>query len=80
MKWAQQTLGRADRSLEIYDRNRDVLKSPDLLPIGVTLKIPPRDASPEWKTSTQDSAWAPASELTPVDRQAGFQRAAGGGN
>jgi nucleoid-associated protein YgaU len=60
IKLAQKYLGRPNRYLEIYDRNRDVLTNPDLLPIGVILKIPPRDATPEWKTSTQDSAWAPA--------------------
>jgi nucleoid-associated protein YgaU len=37
---AAKYLGRADRYLEIYNANRDVLKSPDLLPIGKTLKIP----------------------------------------
>jgi hypothetical protein len=78
IKLAQQYLGRADRYLEIYDRNRDVLSNPDLLPIGVILKIPQRDAAPQWKTSTQDSAWAPASEMTPVDRHAGLKRPAGG--
>ncbi|MHC4180883.1 MAG: LysM peptidoglycan-binding domain-containing protein [Planctomycetota bacterium] len=34
-------LGSADRWLEIYELNRDVLPSPALLPIGVQLKIPP---------------------------------------
>ena len=31
-----------DRYLEIFELNRDVLASPDLLPIGRQLKIPPR--------------------------------------
>ena len=35
-------LGDAGRSDEIYRANRDVLSRPDTLPIGVTLKIPPR--------------------------------------
>jgi nucleoid-associated protein YgaU len=77
IKLAQKYLGRPDRYLEIYDRNRDVLTNPDLLPIGVILKIPPRDATPEWKTSTQDSAWTPAAEMVPVDRHAGFKRPVG---
>ncbi|HVT27886.1 MAG TPA: LysM domain-containing protein [Lacipirellulaceae bacterium] len=34
------------RSHEIYELNRDVLTSPDLLPIGAELKIPPRVAAP----------------------------------
>jgi nucleoid-associated protein YgaU len=37
---AARYLGRADRYLEIYNANRDVLRSPDLLPIGKVLKIP----------------------------------------
>lgn len=39
-KLAQRYLGSADRYLEIYTLNRDVLSSPDLLPIGTTIKIP----------------------------------------
>jgi len=41
-KLASHYLGRADRFLEIFELNRDVLASPDLLPIGSTLKIPSR--------------------------------------
>jgi LysM repeat protein len=41
-KLASRYLGRADRFLEIFEFNRDVLASPDLLPIGSTLKIPSR--------------------------------------
>ncbi len=36
-------LGSGDRYLEIYAFNTDVLSSPDLLPIGRTLRIPPRE-------------------------------------
>jgi len=36
---AAKYLGRADRYGEIFDTNRDVLRSPDLLPIGKVLKI-----------------------------------------
>jgi len=39
---AERYLGSAERCLEIYEANRDVLRSPQLLPIGVELKIPPR--------------------------------------
>jgi LysM repeat protein len=45
-KIASRYLGRADRFLEVFELNRDVLSSPDLLPIGSTLKIPPRGAKP----------------------------------
>lgn len=43
---AERYLGSADRYLEIYEANRDVLTSPQLLPIGAELRIPPRDAPP----------------------------------
>jgi nucleoid-associated protein YgaU len=53
---AARYLGRADRYQEIYNANRDVLRSPDLLPIGKVLKIP-SEAQPEL---TLDSAAEPA--------------------
>jgi hypothetical protein len=37
-------LGQAERYAEIYQLNREVLASPDLLPIGAVLRIPPRNA------------------------------------
>ena len=40
LKLAAQYLGSSERFLEIYELNRDVLPSPDLLPIGVTIKLP----------------------------------------
>jgi nucleoid-associated protein YgaU len=44
---AERYLGSKDRRLEIYEANRNVLPSPELLPIGVVLKIPPlRRAGP----------------------------------
>ncbi len=39
---AERYLGDADRYLEIYEANAEVLPSPEVLPIGVELKIPPR--------------------------------------
>lgn len=36
------------RSGEIFELNREVLASPDLLPIGVELKLPPRLARSSW--------------------------------
>ncbi len=41
---AERYLGEADRGGEIFAANRDVLTNPELLPIGVELKIPPRNA------------------------------------
>jgi len=37
---AQLYLGSADRAMEIFHANRDVLTDQNLLPIGVELKIP----------------------------------------
>lgn len=39
---AERYLGDADRYLEIYRANRDVLPSPEVLPIGAELEIPPK--------------------------------------
>jgi len=46
---AAKYLGRADRYAEIFNTNRDVLRSPDLLPIGKVLKIPqpPAQSQPQ---------------------------------
>jgi nucleoid-associated protein YgaU len=43
---AQLYLGDAGRYQEIFQANRDVLPSPDVLPIGRELKIPPRRPAP----------------------------------
>jgi len=43
---ATRYLGRSERYLEIFELNRDVLSKPDLLPIGITLRIPPRQEPP----------------------------------
>ncbi len=40
---AERYLGTASRADEIYQANRDVINNPRLLPIGVDLKIPPRN-------------------------------------
>jgi nucleoid-associated protein YgaU len=37
---AQKHYGDGDRFFELYQANRDVLKSPDRLPVGATLKVP----------------------------------------
>jgi nucleoid-associated protein YgaU len=41
---AERWLGSRTRAGEIYQANREVLASPDLLPLGVTIVIPPRAA------------------------------------
>jgi nucleoid-associated protein YgaU len=43
---AERYLGSTDRSLEIYEANRDVLPSPGLLPIGAELRIPSARRAP----------------------------------
>lgn len=37
---AARYLGDANRYLEIYEANRDLLRQPDLLPLGSKLRIP----------------------------------------
>ncbi len=37
---AERYLGSSDRAGELFDANRDVLRSPDLLPVGTMLRIP----------------------------------------
>ena len=39
---AERYLGDADRYLEIYEANRDLLPSPGVLPIGVEIRLPTR--------------------------------------
>jgi nucleoid-associated protein YgaU len=56
-KIALRYLGRADAYHQIYELNRDVLSTPDLLPIGAVLRIPARDSQ---LTRVEDSpAMAP---------------------
>lgn len=59
-KIAERYLGAANRAGEIFAANRDVLNDPDLLPIGVELKIPPRTLS-----ATSPTTADPAASLTP---------------
>jgi nucleoid-associated protein YgaU len=41
---AERYLGDRERAAEIFELNRDVLPRPDVLPIGVTIVIPPRES------------------------------------
>jgi nucleoid-associated protein YgaU len=56
---AQLYLGRADAYLEIYEANRGVLTTPDLLPIGAVLVIPSR-------ASIKSPSESYSSDLAPV--------------
>jgi nucleoid-associated protein YgaU len=44
---AERYLGSPGRALEIYNANRFLLPSPDVLPIGVELRIPPVQTTAE---------------------------------
>jgi nucleoid-associated protein YgaU len=45
---AERYLGSAARAGEVFAANKDVLVAPQILPIGVELKIPPSDAPPQF--------------------------------
>ncbi|HTQ40082.1 MAG TPA: LysM peptidoglycan-binding domain-containing protein [Pirellulales bacterium] len=59
---AQRYLGRADRYLELYEYNRDVLRSPEVLPIGAELRIPSKVALP----AAGDTSLLPSAPATPI--------------
>lgn len=70
---ALRTLGDSERYMEIYQANRDQLKTPDALQLGMTLKIPPRNPNavaetrPQPRPNTPVTPAAPVSGVTPVD-------------
>lgn len=61
---AERYLGSTDRSLEIYEANRDVLPGPGLLPIGAELRIPSGRRAPP------PSGLMPKRPLVPIFRRA----------
>ena len=67
---ARAKLGKAARWVEIYELNRELLSSPDLLPIGAELTIPNRSAAPpldrEGRTTGRAVHHAAYGSLTPV--------------
>lgn len=67
---AERYLGDAGRSAELFDLNRELLDSPELLPIGVVLRLPPatrrpparaRAAAPIAPSDSSPSAYATVS-------------------
>lgn len=42
---AERLLGNGQRAGEIFELNRGLLTRPDLLPVGVTIRLPPRENS-----------------------------------
>jgi nucleoid-associated protein YgaU len=68
-KLAERYLGRADRSPELFEYNRDVLRTPDVLPIGADLRIPPMIPvqAVDPTTHSNDAASALQTQLVPVN-------------
>jgi nucleoid-associated protein YgaU len=64
---AERFLGATSRAGEIFEKNRDVLLDPNLLPIGVELKIPPRAGRPA-AASAPSSATPAKPPLTPIPK------------
>jgi len=46
-KLAERFLNNRERAAEIFEANRDILARPDLLPVGVTIVLPPRETTQE---------------------------------
>jgi phage tail protein X len=44
-KIAERLLGDRSRAAEIFEANRNVISQPDLLPVGVTIMLPPRQST-----------------------------------
>jgi nucleoid-associated protein YgaU len=63
---AERYLGDAGRYLEIYQANRDLLPSPEVLPIGVELRIPPQ--RPPGPSSADVSPQQPLVPVAPASR------------
>jgi hypothetical protein len=67
---AERYLGSADRAWEIYEANRELLPSPELLPIGVELCIPawsgPAPQTQSGKQKTESAEPRVRGRLVPV--------------
>jgi hypothetical protein len=70
---AERFLGDRKRDQEIFEANRDVLAHPDLLPIGVDLRVPARDGH---QLAVEDQG---PNDMVPLERP-GHQGNARGGN
>ena len=68
---AEQYLGDAGLYLEIFEFNQAILTTPDLLPIGTVLKIPPRPARPsppaEGLRQDDQGPVEPAPPIVPIE-------------
>ena len=66
---AARYLGNTTRGVDIYDYNRDVLPSPELLPIGKDIRIPPHGYRRANDSNTESDAGArsqPELKLVPI--------------
>ena len=63
---AARYLGEADRYLEIYEANRDLLPSPEVLPIGAELQIPrARGVAPAFPSAMPRQSLVPVAPAQP---------------
>jgi len=66
-KLAEKYLGSRSMAESIFHANRDVLDSPDLLPIGTTLKIPTQSVQTSQAGSqASPNRWKPVTQLQPL--------------
>lgn len=69
-KLAERYLGDAHRARDIYEANREAITSPDLLPIGVELRIPQTTAAASqfdvYDSAGTASGYTPQRRLTPL--------------
>jgi nucleoid-associated protein YgaU len=63
---AERYLGSADRYLEIYEANRDLLPSPEVLPIGAKLRIPPREEPAPASPGPPQESLVPVAPIMPA--------------
>jgi nucleoid-associated protein YgaU len=63
---ARRYLGGEQRSLELFEYNRDVLVTPELLPIGKELRIPHRDFMPAGAPSVEPESRGLTAVAVPV--------------
>lgn len=68
---AERYLGEKSRANEIYALNRELLTSPDLLPLGRVIMIPPRDPaeSPVVTTELSENRLTPVTASPPLDER-----------
>lgn len=66
VKLAEKYLGRADRYVDLFHYNRDVLRDPNVLPIGSEIRIPPPSALLYPTVPTPSDPLVPLNPAPPV--------------